>query len=78
MVKKKKKAATLNIIIPFLKRKMTKIIMDRHLDIARRILSAELLKIVKLETNCPKIGDWFSWGCSQRIENYKSCCIRVF
>lgn len=48
---KKKKAATLNIIIHFLKCGMTKIIMDIYIDTARRILSAQLLKIVELETN---------------------------
>lgn len=38
----------MNIIIHFLKCKMTKVIMDYILiDIARRILNAELLKIVK-------------------------------
>lgn len=46
-----KKAATLNTISHILKCKMTTINMARHIDTARRILSAELLKIIKPETN---------------------------
>lgn len=44
----KKKAAKQNIITHFLKCKMTKVILDYILiDKARRILNADLLKIVK-------------------------------